>query len=102
MSLKNKYNSSKKGFINKESVLEAIVKLVVIVGITYLVNLLWNYVAPVWGLPVMGFLHFAASVTILNILLGFVASYFQPEMQIQGQNQMMSLEDFLKDLENNG
>jgi uncharacterized membrane protein (DUF106 family) len=76
--------------------LEVLGKGLVIAGFTFVMNLLWNYVAPVWGLPVMGFLHFAVSVILFNLIIGFIASYFQPNI-VMGQ-QDINFDDMFKDL----
>lgn len=45
---------------------------IVFAGLSYLLNLLWNYVAPAWGLPVLGYLQFSGSILLLKLLIVFL------------------------------
>ena len=40
-------------------------------GIIYVLNLLWNYISPVWGLPILTYLEFLSTLFLLTMFVQF-------------------------------
>jgi hypothetical protein len=47
-------------------------QLVISLGLVYLVNLLWNYLAPVWGLPQLSYPQLLGTLALLHLLTSFL------------------------------
>jgi len=69
MSLKKQFNKTK----NKQSgqLLITLASIAVSLGLVYVLNLLWNYLAPVWGLPNLSYLQFVGTLFLIHVLKNF-------------------------------
>ena len=101
MSLKEFYNEAKKKEINGADVLNTLLKVILYGGVYYLLNLLWNYVAPVWGLPNMNYFQFVGTVFLFNIFVDAFSTCFHPK-QIGPKiiNMQDIMEKHMKDIDN--
>ena len=69
MNLEEQFGKSK----NKQSVVITafILSGIVSLGIIYILNLLWNYISPVWGLPKLTYLEFLSTLFLLTMFVQF-------------------------------
>lgn len=68
MNLKNKYSKNKQSGIFAAFILSGVVAL----GIIFGMNLLWNYVSPVWGLPKLTYLEFLSTLFLISMSVQFL------------------------------
>lgn len=100
MSLKKEYNKIKK--LNPNGLGINLIRIAVMLFMGYLLNIVWNFVAPVWGLPVMTWLEFIGSLFLFNVILISISRYFKrEEVAFSNKPEILNIEDFLKDMENN-
>ncbi len=52
----------------------------------YLINLLWNYLAPIWGLPVLSYPQFLATFTFIKLLSMFLFGFTVTRRRFQGDH----------------
>ena len=71
MNLENLYNKTKKNTQNKfwANILSYSLAIVFTLGIVYILNFLWNYVAPIWKFPTLTYLQFLISWFLFTIFL---------------------------------
>lgn len=69
MNLEKSYNKAKSNKANLAGkICLTILGIGAYLGILYLVNLLWNYVVPSFGLPVLGYGKFLGLFFLLNLI----------------------------------
>ena len=71
MNLEKEFNKAKKDDKNKLILMTALSAVVGLV-ILYVIYYLWNYLAPVWGLPNLTYLQFLGTVFFINIIQQFL------------------------------
>lgn len=71
MNLKKQYNQLK----NKQNYKIVWYNIGYFIGgliVAFVLNLLWNYIAPTWGLPILTYPKFLATLFITHILIHFL------------------------------
>ena len=97
MNLKDNYaNIKNKG--NKNLFIELFEKVMVIGVCIYVMHTIWNYIAPVWGLPIMSILKFSGTYFFLYIFLSSVSSHFKPRIA-NNRLKVMDLNDIINDMD---
>lgn len=66
MSLEKLYNKTKRR--QGGQFLEFLVGAGASLGSLFLMNLLWNYLAPIWGLPNLSYLQFVSTLFLILVL----------------------------------
>lgn len=75
MSLGNMYNKTKRK--QNGQFREFLIGTGISLGSLFLLNLLWNYLAPIWGLPNLSYLQFVSTlflILVLKHLFSFIAT----------------------------
>jgi len=70
MNLEQQYKKVKNG--EGQIAVTVFLSVVVAIAIAYGMNLLWNYLAPIWGLPQLTYVQFLGSLLLINLLKQFL------------------------------
>lgn len=93
MNLKNNYIKEK----NKIGLYDLSVKsagislfLILLAGLFWITQYLWNFVAPVWGLPQLSYLQVVSTVVLIQLIRGFLFGVIQPKSKSQKIKEMIA------------
>lgn len=70
MNLKKQYNNLKRK--KSTEILSSLTTGLTSFGLIYILNLLWNYIAPTWGLPILTYTKFLSTLFLTHIFIHFL------------------------------